>query len=363
MMVVDDKEGEGSQNLSRPVFSPDSQRLAYWRTRGGRTVMVVDGKEGPEFEKLGDPAFSPDSRRVAYAVKKPKGKWTMIVDGQEGTELEEATFPVFSPDSKRLAYAARQGGWRIVIDGKEGPVFRSVTRPAFSSDSRRIAYLGLPGKLEKAIKVQVVRNLAGLSALTNVWVPMVDDQPGEPNLIIAGPAFSADGKRVAYATGDHVQSTLFIDGQKVQEFSVKRKSRMLLVRNLTFSPDGKRVACELAEGGHVYINGIVQTGNESGQAQRRVVLDGQEGKELDVFGLVNLRFSPDSRHLAYEAQGPLKSWIVIDGREGKPYQQVLWGSLFFTSNDSVTYVAVEGKKLYRVTQSINSSKDSQQNHP
>ena len=351
-MMIDGKEQEES-GLGAPIFSPDSKRLAHWKARAGRWVVVVDGKEeAAEFEKPGQIAFSPDSRRLAYAGKKVKGKWVIVADGKEGPELEEALFLVFSPDSKRLAYAARQGGWRIVVDGKQSLAFRSVTRPVFSPDSQRLAYLVIPAKLEHKINVTVVHNLAGVSPFRDVWAPVVDDQMGEPNLIFAGPIFSPDSKQAAYAAGDHVQSTLFIGGQKIQDFSERKKGRLFLVRSLVFSPDGKRWACALSEGGHMYMNTIAQVGSEWSQAQRRVVVDGQEGPEYDIPGMVNLRFSPDSQHLAYEAQGMLNSWVMVDGREGKHYDQVLWGTLFFSSNDSVTYVAREARKFYRVRQSV-----------
>lgn len=46
-----------------------------------------------------------------------------------------------------------------------------------------------------------------------------------------------------------------------------------------------------------------------------------------------------------------KSLVVTDGQEGRLYDEVVDGSMsLFSGDGSVTYVAREGRKFYRVTQ-------------
>jgi hypothetical protein len=90
------------------------------------------------------------------------------------------------------------------------------------------------------------------------------------------------------------------------------------------------------------------------------VVDGHEHNLYDAYG-INLTFSPDSRHVAYIVHRGLKndkSTVVIDGREGGPYDSAL-GGVFRrevgadggTSAEFV-YIARQGRKFYRVTQPL-----------
>ncbi len=112
--------------VGRPIFSPDSQRVAYVAGAGGKWVVVVDGKEGKQYDRIGLDShsliFSPDSRRVAYIAKVGDtwfNNWFVVADGTEGKrydsligrlawEPEPAGRIIFdSPDS--LHYLAKKG--------------------------------------------------------------------------------------------------------------------------------------------------------------------------------------------------------------------------------------------------------------
>jgi Tol biopolymer transport system component len=118
IVVVDATEGEEYIQVSRPVFSPDSKRLAYWAIcESGRRVVVVDGAKGKEYDDVGIPIFSPDSKRVAYVIENAAGKHVVTIDGVEGTPYDEIgeNNPVFSPDSKRAAYVAARGEKQLLV--------------------------------------------------------------------------------------------------------------------------------------------------------------------------------------------------------------------------------------------------------
>jgi len=53
-----------------------------------------------------------------------------------------------------------------------------------------------------------------------------------------------------------------------------------------------------------------------------VVVDGKEGKEYDGIVAGSLKFSPDSKHLAYVAVRGEKRFVVVDGKEGKEYDGI-----------------------------------------
>ncbi|HUV03977.1 MAG TPA: hypothetical protein VMX94_02590 [Armatimonadota bacterium] len=85
--------------------------------RGHRPLVVVDGAEGKEYDGTSIPIFSPDSNHIAYEARRGH-KWLVVVDRAEGKEYDHVESPVFSSDSKRIAYRAKRGDkWLVVVDG------------------------------------------------------------------------------------------------------------------------------------------------------------------------------------------------------------------------------------------------------
>jgi hypothetical protein len=205
LVVVDGQEGQKYASVVRgPIFSPDSQRVAYVARNGSMERVVVDGQEGPAYDISGiggwwanAPIFSPDSQRVAYVAKRGwpdlNGWSELVVDGQAGPEYDRIRFAqIFSPDSRHVAYLAKKGEKvRVVVDGREGPKYDistsrgdlSAKRPIFSPDSRHVAYLAWKGE-----KVRVV----------------VDGQEGpEYDRIYSDLVFNPDGVLEYLATKEH----------------------------------------------------------------------------------------------------------------------------------------------------------------
>ena len=90
-MVLDGQAGKPNAAwVTGPVFSPDSQRLAYAAAvHEAKQVVALDGRESKAYTgiKVGLLAFSPDSRHLAYGAQGDKG-WVMVLDDQEGKPYE-----------------------------------------------------------------------------------------------------------------------------------------------------------------------------------------------------------------------------------------------------------------------------------
>ena len=56
--------------------------------------------------------------------------------------------------------------------------------------------------------------------------------------------------------------------------------------------------------------------------KQSVVVDGRQGKEYDDIGYGALTFSPDSKRVAYIAGSANKRFVVVDGQEGKHYDGI-----------------------------------------
>ncbi len=80
-----------------------------------------------------------------------------------------------------------------------------------------------------------------------------------------------------------------------------------------------------------------------------VVVDGKEGKSYDEILSGTPIFSPDSRFVAYAAKDGNQSFVVTDGREGKRYDGIIKGILTFSPDSQhVAYAAKSGNSWFVV---------------
>lgn len=303
--------------LTRPFFSPDSNRVLFEAARAGKQFVVVDGVEGPAYDRvcLIGP-FSPDSKRVAYTARRGE-KELVVVDGVEGPEFNSCYSFTFSPDSKRVLYQGIHGDkWSAVIDGVVPSGYDESHDPVFSPNSLRVAFVG----------VRDVKRYA-----------VVDGQESMKYEDVQYMLFSPDSKHVAYTGKVDERWLVAIDGKEGRKYE-------RILGPPVFSPDSSRVAYWATSG-----------------KKCTAVVDGVEGKEYDLtiirdkhgtgFGtfIQPLVFSPDSRHAAYVAKQGKRLHVVIDGEESRDYDRVVRGSdITFDAPDRLHFVAQRDREVFRV---------------
>jgi dipeptidyl aminopeptidase/acylaminoacyl peptidase len=183
-----------------PIWSPASDRLAFIRRFDDWTgyeiwVSGLDGtgqhqvvretyqKGVEEFRLDGNGHWSPDGKRLVYLSSRTgfNHVWTVAVDGQGApTELTNGPFvdydATWSPDGSRILFVSGRGGeledryvWTVSTDGR-APVRLSgdglCARPAWSPDGRRVAYLRSSATQPPEIAVQDARAGAPAVQLT-----------------------------------------------------------------------------------------------------------------------------------------------------------------------------------------------------
>jgi hypothetical protein len=203
------------------------------------------------------------------------------------------SIPVFSPDGARVAHAVRRDkdGTVLVLDGELGPAFPSI---------------------------------------------------------IAGPVFSPDNRHVAVAISENETKALVVDGANVGRGPSGGTD---FITDLTFAPDNQRVAYIGTTGGSMWEQG------QTARARRRVYVDGVAGPEYDVPYLGGLEFSVDGKHVAYIVSGLSEgsrtvTFVVVDGREGKRYDDIFGRPRFDDDRRAIRYTAQSGRKFYSVRASI-----------
>jgi hypothetical protein len=199
--VVDGREGKSYDGIvvGSMVYSPNSQRLAYFAKQGQMWFTIIDGKEDPDVTCLvtGHPlVFSPNSQRVAYLAC-DRRFWFAVVDGKQGKHYDqlEAHGIFFSTDSRRYAYGAIESSkWIPVVDGKEGRRYDGLTfNNPFSPDGQRVGYVA-------------DRNQAN-------WVVVDDAEFGPYDHIVRNEiGFSPDGRHAAYILHSDQSERVGIDG-------------------------------------------------------------------------------------------------------------------------------------------------------
>jgi hypothetical protein len=317
-VVVDGKESRNYLGLVTRglLFSPDGNHLAYKASleevltanHVSLSVIVRDGVDSQPYQAIlqGTWVFSPDSQHLAF-VGKRGGKCFVILDGQESPphdEVESDTV-MFTPDSQRLVYRARRGeNWFLVVGGKE--LMRDKDgdprRAAFSPNTQRMALL-------------VKRDSS------DHW--LLDGKLGPPFDGVTALLFSPDSQRTFYVGQRANQWHAVVDG--VEGPGCERVADT----PENFSADSKHVA---------YLCGR--------DNKFRLVLDGKLGPEYDWAGAVPV-FSKNGKHVAFAAsrgsvpsdgRQPEGTWIVVDGRESKPYSRIL--NLAFVDNNTVRAIAL-----------------------
>jgi Tol biopolymer transport system component len=265
-----------------------NEHYAYAAKRGKKWLMVVDGKEGPEFLEVNSPRFSRDGQHFAYSAMTQKGEtivlWAMVADGKRGPEFEELSLPVFSPDSQHLAYRGKRDNYRevLILDGKVTIESEYASQPNFET----LGVTGLP--------------------LTREF-----DDVGQP-------VFSPDGQHLAYRVKQKNHEVIVLDGKETAEFED--------VGQPVFSPDGQHLAYRV----------------KHKKNHEAIVLDGKETTEFEQ--VTKPVFSPDSRRLAYLGKRGNKWRMVVDGQEGPEIEaRVFYGPLFSPDSQHALELQLQAK--------------------
>lgn len=385
-------------------LSADGKHLAFGACREKKCHVVLDGQEtGPEFEDISYPKFSQDGSHYSYGGKRNR-RWVMLLDGKElGPEMQDFLVWFFSPDGNHLAVAAlMKNGWTWIVDGNPGPAYEVISPLSFSEDSKHFTYGGSSssggsfGKKQKVLGALVVDGkvqetyegrgfgggwqgvfatysiASGLRAFrpdfhglsTPDYAPngglIYAARKGEDNVVVfanseTGPpiedlvspiASTKDARHIGYIAKRGDTFVEMRDHKPTASFPGKRE--VSFVDTMAISEDGEHLAYVIVRGGNMFKQGSTE------RALRRVVLDSQAGPEYDALDIENVEFNSNGKHFFYEVRGARgdRDLVVFDGMEGLLYDAVFRNSTKFIDDTSIEFVAREGQKFLRVTQSL-----------
>lgn len=302
-----------------------------------KRVVVVDGVEIGPFEVVVPPIlFSSDGQHITFCVRETSKTYAerAVVDGKQFSDCREVSGLKFSSDGSQFAYRAtdhdpvtKKIRYCAVLDGKEQGWCDQMADFGeslyFSPDGKRFAWVGC--RADKSGNQEDYICVDGKEA-----GPFVNQ--GCPGWAVY---FSPDGRHVAYffqrsasdSQGKNRFTTyLMLDGSEQVVNGSVGSGRIL------FSPDGNRLA---------YVAGGKLTAME---------LESGKKQEWDCESETRVRFSPDSRHVAFVEKTYNGSRVVVDGVAGPVYFGIGSAPIFSPNSRHMAYVAEIENRTNRTLQ-------------
>ncbi len=300
------------------THSLDSKHYGYVVQQGDSMFVVIDGKEGKPYREIAPTniLFAPVGSRYAYYARpKAGGKWVVVIDGEESKEFDQVAKLSFSPDGKRVAFGVEQGGKQFfVVDNRVGSEkeFDKVAGGSFtwSPDGKQYAYGAV--RDSKVIIISAGRESKAYKEATQ-------------------PMFSPDSQHVVYVASPAENQAVVVLDEKEQ-----KQYRRVVAESIRYSPDSKRLAY------------IASHNDPQGKEQMFFVIDGQETTPYDALNRDSFIFSPDSKRTSFQCVKNKKAIVVIDGLEGKDYDDVRLAQ-FSPDSKKMAYIALRDRRVYAVT--------------
>ena len=173
VQVGDHAHGEGFDGAGCPTWSPDGEQLALKVRRGGRYGVVLADEDEPAawHDFVTRPVFAPGGERLAYVASEGAkvSSWFDLVlsmdrMAREGTDrvvvrdlvaggaeedepFERVEGLTWSPDGLVLAFAAEDAdGWRVHAGDVVSPAYDQVGELHFSEDGGRVSFGARSGR-------------------------------------------------------------------------------------------------------------------------------------------------------------------------------------------------------------------------
>ena len=241
-------EGRGASSPEPSVaWTRDGRTLLVAGTGTAGVVMLpVEGgpskrvAEPPEGAEDTSPAVSPDGRNLAFVRRTSADAADVWVCDSSGAAQRRVTFdehPVhgiaWSADSREIVYSSNRGGgwrlWRVAVSGGSPREILAAGRkaqfPAVAPRGRRLVYCDSP-------------------AVPAIWRA----EPGRPAsaqclIRSAGresdPAYSADGRRIAYVSDQSGPEQIWVAGPGGETPIRLTSFKDLRLSRPSWSPDGR----------------------------------------------------------------------------------------------------------------------------
>jgi hypothetical protein len=300
------RDGKGSEPYTcdmatAPVFSDDSEHMAYILCRDVDQVLVVDGKEVkvyPDAYREGGRHSGKEAidvrtlvfggSQISYAVVSKEHQY-VVIDGKPGKNYQAISSPGprYIPGTTNLVYGARVDSnlWVVVRNGRESARITAKGVMDFTFAASNSAALGYLELQDSPLRMKAV----------------IMAKPGKEYFAIGMDTlrFSANGWHTLYVAGSDTEQRVVVDGQEGPIYSG------ISPRTPRLSPDGWRHAYGAARG-----------------EDSLAVIDGKEWGKFDYFIPSSFVFSPDNQHVVFVGTRKNKAILVVDCVEVREFDLI-----------------------------------------
>jgi hypothetical protein len=311
------------------LFGQDGRRAVFVARRDGKASVHLDGRVFGPFDDARRPVFQPGGPGAAFIARTGSAEF-VVAGGVEGARYDEISALRLAPDGTPVYVARLNGTWRVVAGGREGPSAGTEEPPLFlKADGMGFVY--------------VERRADGRARVRSCALTWADCSSGPEHDRISLGMADPLGRVFGYVVADgEVQAlaSVSLAAPSVVEEIGRRHPRVSI---FGLSPGGRHAAYVAAKkGGWV----LVRDGREEAFAGVDDPLDlvvSTTGHALTV-GLLGERtvayvdaarvagdfseidfpvFGPDGSRWAFAAMRGPSAFLVVDGKEGPPFEKVI----------------------------------------
>lgn len=389
--VIDGSEQTPYADVQQLVFSPDGKRVAYeaYRVGDGQSVMVLDGTEVCRAETMGWPTFSSDGTSFAYRAMLDRGRgkaWYVVEDGLFSDPYYWVDFVVAFDNVGRCVYQAKdQTGEFLVVGGHRGKSYDAIvcwavrnglpTFVAHSGNRLCVVRDGVEGQWHDIGGVLEASRYTP-SPSGEHWV-VSGSVNGRSVCLLDGALldsgrgdmakFSPSEAHVGYRLSLGGRYCVVIDGvpgqwyDSVEFYALSNEGRLFIV-----SKDGDRERAVIDGApqppyvdiwGPVFGSDGVAVAYLAGLDEETctVVCGDQEQRRCTAAVNPAPQFM-GGKYLCYVSDADGAHTMVIDGQPGESFDMILqnpWRKRYaLASDDELQYVAVQGRQVYRVRETV-----------
>jgi WD40 repeat protein/tetratricopeptide (TPR) repeat protein len=247
-LTLPQETSQGNDSQQKAVFSPNGDWIAVNSSLGLTLFDARTGEQGWSVKgRTFSMAFSPDSGRIAAWVEEGKGASLKIWDVAARKELRKIPVNPLRSEEMRQTWDQMAAGQLVFSPGGECLAFNGANNATAVWNSHTGKKLfDLPIKPGAWARLAYTPDGSTLAVFDGEVVRFLEPVTGREKRQVPAKAFysaefSPDVSRIALADDKGVVRILTLDGGKVVEVPSAQEDRSILV-NLTFSPDGQRLA-------------------------------------------------------------------------------------------------------------------------